>query len=132
MNRMPDHNHQLRLVRGPRPPCGGDQAGCDTITRKGLYPHPGYDAVPEDKEDSASVRGGRITGVFHTEYLFQWKSVASTDSPTDAGAEVWLSNWLWVRTSSDSGVFIFNALDENGISNRVIEDEYNRSTALNG
>ncbi len=64
-----------------------------------------------------TVTGEVITEAASTEHLFTTRQIYPPS--TDAGlSAVWLASGLWLRTAA-SGLHIFNALDENGLSNKT-------------
>lgn len=62
-------------------------------------------------ETLRAVTGQTVASVASTEHLFTTRDLASARA-----SSVWLASGLWLQTAR-TGLHIFNALDENGLSN---------------
>ena len=76
------------------------------------------------------VTGRTIMSVASTEHRFTTRQVEPPPPPGAATNSTWLVSGIWLETDGP-GLHIFNALDENGLTNdRVESGENNRVRAL--
>jgi hypothetical protein len=71
-------------------------------------------------ETLRAVTGNTINAVASTEHRFTTRQVAPTPVPGAETNSAWLVGGIWLGTDG-VGLHIFNALDENGLSNDPVE-----------
>jgi hypothetical protein len=67
-------------------------------------------------ESLRAVTGNTISAVAVTEHRFTTRQVEPLPAMADKTNSTWLVGGIWLATT-DAGLHIFNALDENGLSN---------------
>jgi hypothetical protein len=70
-------------------------------------------------ESLRAINGGTITAVASTEHRFTTQQVSPPPTSTEVNS-TWLVGGLWLETDH-AGLHIFNALDENGLTNDPVQ-----------
>lgn len=68
----------------------------------------------------SAIEGDVLTDVAGTEHLFTTRQARPVPEEADATHSTWLTGGIWLKTGQ-AGLHIFNALDENGLSNEPPE-----------
>lgn len=81
-----------------------------------VWPAPEIDTLswrPWAHDALTAMRSARVTNVARTEFLF---TTSDVDYPHRPQSKTWLTGGVWFG-ASELGLHVFNALDENGLSN---------------